>query len=535
MNTNTKPGFFVQGRQLFSKDGESVVLRGVNHMFIWTDRTGRCLREIAKTGANCVRIVWNVGGRVSDLERVIRECIRQNMIPIPELHDATGRWEHFPDLMEYWLRDEVVDMLQRHQEYLILNLANEPADVELDPIVFFDTYRIAITRLRAAGVRVPIMIDADGWGQSTGNIFAQGPALLHSDPEHNLLFSVHMWWPSARHDAQATGYATVAERVTATLEKSVEMDLPLLVGEFAPMAVGGVGDIPYQHILSECERLNVGWLAWSWGPGNLDCPDLDMTTHGSFNTLRGWGKEVCLTHTNSIQNTSKIPSFIQNGDYPADAGPDEGDLVSNGDFADGLSGWTTNFWGGKASVHHQDHSVVFEIENAGLESWTLQFGRKVALQEGCTYLFTMKAKADSPRTLNVNIKKDSDDFVPYANGRLIDLSTVWQEYGWKFTMKETSDAEALLTFDMGGNATGWTLGSVSLVRASAGERLHRSYHRNVQKNSGFFNAPNNGWELQLYSVDGKLLEVLDKGKGGEGMRAYPKLDRDGILVLKDAL
>jgi mannan endo-1,4-beta-mannosidase len=37
----------------------------------------------------------------------------------------------------------------------------------------------------------------------------------------------------------------------------------------------------------------------------------------------------------------------------------------------------------------------------------------------------------------------------------------------------------------------------------------------------------------LYSTKGELLEVLDKGRGGEGMRQYPKIERSGIMVVKD--
>ena len=42
---SAKPGFFVQDRFLYSKDNEKVVLRGVNHMFIWTDREGKTALE----------------------------------------------------------------------------------------------------------------------------------------------------------------------------------------------------------------------------------------------------------------------------------------------------------------------------------------------------------------------------------------------------------------------------------------------------------------------------------------------------------
>ena len=79
VKTAAKPGFFVQDRYLYSKDNEKVILRGVNHMFIWTDREGKTIPEIAKTGANCVRIVWNTRGRIRDLDNIIKiilDCLK---------------------------------------------------------------------------------------------------------------------------------------------------------------------------------------------------------------------------------------------------------------------------------------------------------------------------------------------------------------------------------------------------------------------------------------------------------------------------
>ncbi|MBO7384688.1 MAG: cellulase family glycosylhydrolase [Fibrobacter sp.] len=533
---NVKPGFFVQDRFLYTKDNEKVVLRGINHMFIWTDREGKTIPEIAKTGANCVRIVWNTRGRVSDLDGIIGLCIANNMIPIPEIHDTTGNWERLSDAVEFWLRDETLQMIANHQEYLIINVGNEPGSQKMPSDEFFNTYNIIVTKMRAAGIRVPIMIDADNWGQSEKNLLDVGPLLLQADPEHNLLFSIHMWWPSERHDAATTGFATVAERVTACLEKSVELNLPLIVGEFAPVAVGGAREIPYRHIMSECERLSIGWLCWSWGPGNFDSPDMDMTEHGSYNTLVGWGKEVSVDSPLGIQNTSVIPNFIQNKDFTTGSQGSGSNVILNGDFSaeNPLESWTTDFWGGKASVSVTNGEVRFDIKQAGKETWGLQFKQHLSLRNGVTYIFSMRAKADKPRTLNVNIKRDSDVYTPYANGRILDLSTSWQNFSWKFTMKEETDMEALLIFDMGGSPISWMLSDISLVQArSVADRLNRTFQRNVQKNSGYFNAPNGPWELRLYNVGGDLEQVLDSGKGGEGMRQYPKLEKGGIMVVKE--
>lgn len=531
-----KPGFFVQDRFLYSKDNEKVVLRGINHMFIWTDREGKTIPEIAKTGANCVRIVWNTRGRVSDLDNIISLCIANGMIPIPEIHDTTGNWDRLSDALEFWLREETLQMITNHQEYLILNVGNEPGNKEYPSDEFFSVYNLVVTKMRAAGVRVPIMIDADNWGQNEKNLLEVGPRLLQNDPEHNLLFSIHMWWPSERHSSVLTGYSTVEERVSATLEKAVELKLPLIVGEFAPMAVAGTREIPYKHIMAECERLSVGWLCWSWGPGNFDSPDMDMTEHGSFNTLFGWGKEVAVDSSLSIQNTSIIPNFIQNKDFTTGSRGSGANLIQNGTFSDAnpLEHWHTDFWEGKADVSVKDNQAHFKIIKAGKESWGLQFKQHLPLHNGVTYVFSMRAKAEKPRILNVNIKRDSEKYMPYANGRILDLSTSWQNFSWKFTMKEDTDLEAVLIFDMGGVPISWTLADISLVQArSVADRLNRTFQRNVQKNSGYFNAPNGPWELLLYSAKGDLEEVLDSGKGGEGMRPYPKIERSGIMVVKD--
>lgn len=531
-----KPGFFVQDRFLFSKDNEKVILRGINHMFIWTDREGKAISEIAKTGANVIRIVWNMRGKVSDLDSIISECIENNMIPMPELHDGTGAWDKLPEILDFWLRDEVLQMIANHQEYLILNIGNEIGDCEIETEEFFNAYNVIITKMRAAGIRVPLVIDADEWGQSTNNIMKQGRRLLQADPEHNLLFSIHMWWPSETHDLIKTGYPTVEKRITGELEKSVELGIPLIIGEFAPVAANGIREIPYKHIMAEAERLEIGWLAWSWGPGNQDTPEMDMTTHSSFNTLVEWGRIVCTESSLSIQHTSVIPSFILNNHFSTGVSGKGNDLIENGNFEkrSPLESWIADFWGGKVEMEFEDKQVYFKIEEGGTDSWSLQFKQKFSLRHGVTYIFSMRAKADRPRTLNVDIKKDADDYTPYANGRILDLSTSWQDFSWKFTMKEPTDDIAMLLFDMGGSSTNWTLAEVSLLQArSVTQRLNCSFSRNVQKNSGYFNAPNKPWELHLYSPAGELLEVLEKGNGAEGMRPYPKIEQSGILVIKN--
>ncbi|HTV24675.1 MAG TPA: cellulase family glycosylhydrolase [Polyangiaceae bacterium] len=308
---------YVQGRQLFDRCGEPVVLRGINEMVIWTAPEGQTFPEIAKTGANTVRVVWTVKDHPGEaqLDRVLSRAIAEKLIPIIELHDATGNLAGVPQVVEFWVRPEIVAVLKKHEQSLLLNIANEAGSaVQLADYV--STYTSAITKLRGAGLELPLMIDAPGWGQDVDTLQAAAPALMQADPQRNLLFSVHMWWSkgASSDDPGST------KRIRAEIEESVALNLPLVIGEFAHAGVGCSRSIDYATILTEAQRAGIGWLAWSWGPGNRDCNEMDMTTGGTFETLQGWGLEVSVSHPASIQKTSKIPASMARGECAVQLG-----------------------------------------------------------------------------------------------------------------------------------------------------------------------------------------------------------------------
>jgi mannan endo-1,4-beta-mannosidase len=302
--------FRVSGRRLYDRCGEEVVLRGVNEMIVWSggkDGTPE-FAEIAKTGANAVRIVWTEEGSASELDRAIENAVAQKLIPIPEHHGATGDLSKLSSVVDYWTQADVVSVLKRHEPYLLLNIANE-AGASVSRSDFENAYRSAITRIRDTGVKMPLVIDGPQWGQDIDMLQSAGPGLIQHDPEKNLLFSVHMWWNDAS-----------GNRVTSELNESVNMNLPLIVGEFAQHAVAGCDDAPfaYKILLSEAQRHGIGWLAWSWGSvNNSDCASqgsFDMTVGGVFgNWEESWGQEVAISDTNSIQRTSVRPASIVNG------------------------------------------------------------------------------------------------------------------------------------------------------------------------------------------------------------------------------
>jgi mannan endo-1,4-beta-mannosidase len=298
------PGFYIQGRHLYAKDGEKVILRGVNRMAVWVEPTGNfSLPQIEKIGANVVRIMWGIGKPDEEFDEIVRNTVKLGMIPMIEIHDATGDWSKLPKVIDYWLNPANVAVIKRHENYLLVNIANEAGWFVSDD-AFRTEYLLAVTRMRAAGIHVPLIIDASCWSRNMEQLLNTGLWLQQQDPDRNLMFSVH-WYDSDNNK----------ERITTALENAVALNLPLIVGEFAHKEVGCRGAIAYQHLLKECQRLEIGWLAWEWGgePHNADCREMDMTPSGHFEDLQGWGKEVAVTDPNSIKNTSVRPQFILNG------------------------------------------------------------------------------------------------------------------------------------------------------------------------------------------------------------------------------
>ncbi len=304
--------YHVAGRHLYDPCGEKVILRGVNEMFIWSeDLDGKkTFPEIAKTGANVVRIVWlsddeDSRGNARRLDLIIANCIANQMIPIVELHGATGKWDLLDAQVNYWLKPEVVAVIKKHEKYLLLNIANECGDHSVTEGQFKEGYEKAITSIRNVGLKLPLIIDASGWGQEVNILQATGPYLMEKDPEKNLLFSVHMWW--AEEDGSK-------DRIIKEIKESVEMNLPLIVGEFGPIGPECKKYIDVVTVMSQCQKNEIGWLSWSWGlVNNSNCELMDMTNNqrpGNFDGLHSWGLEVAVTDPNSIKNTSKRNSFL---------------------------------------------------------------------------------------------------------------------------------------------------------------------------------------------------------------------------------
>ena len=302
---------YVSGRHLYSAAGEKVVLRGVNEMFTWMAKANRgpTMAEIAKSGANCVRIVWLTTDSAADLDLIITQCLDNNMIPMVELHGATGNLDLVDEMVDYWVRSDVVDVMNKHKKWVILNIANEAgAYIETDE-KFNSVYRSAITRIRDQGVTVPLVIDASRWAKDYEQLFRLWEGLRDHDPEKSTMFSLHAYWLGTR-DEKIALYNEI-------IDKAVTDNIPLHFGE-GPQAVdfpSGEAN-PYQHLLQKCQEAEIGWLTWSWGEldnqdGGQDSP-FDITSDGvNGNWATEFARNLMVDDPNSMKNTSIRPEGLK--------------------------------------------------------------------------------------------------------------------------------------------------------------------------------------------------------------------------------
>ncbi|MDT9697177.1 cellulase family glycosylhydrolase [Streptomyces sp. P17] len=299
-------GLHISNGRLLEANGNDFVMRGVNHAYTWYPGETQSLADIKALGANSVRVVLSDGDRWTrntpeEVAAVIASCKANRLICVLEVHDTTGYGEDaaagtLDSAADYWIG--LKDVLAGQEDYVIVNIGNEPWG-NTDPAGWTDPTISAVKKLRAAGLEHTIMVDAPNWGQDWQNVMrTNAPAVYAADTTGNLIFSIHMY----------SVYDTAAE-ITDYLNAFVAAKLPILIGEFGGPA-DQWGDPDEDTIMAEAQRLNLGYLAWSWS-GNTD-PILDLSIGFDPNRLSSWGQRV-FNGPNGIARTSKEATIFGGG------------------------------------------------------------------------------------------------------------------------------------------------------------------------------------------------------------------------------
>ena len=288
------------GKYLLDMCGDTVLLNGIDYApYNWGyDPTNDELPEITQTGANCVRLVWYVNNAApyytNDLlDSVLGVCAANQMIPILELHDQTcnDSASALIALAKWYTGDAVRTILQKHQAYLVVDIANEAlyhnwaSDPAIAVGVYISTYDTIVSNMRAAGLNFPLMIDAPDCGTDISVFSTLAGSIIHSDPQHNMLFSAHAYWYSYANNDSG--------QMSSLIQAAAALNVPVLIGEFANYQDGNTYceySLNYLALLHICEQFSFPRICWIWD--NDECTARQLSNNGTFASLSAYGNDI---------------------------------------------------------------------------------------------------------------------------------------------------------------------------------------------------------------------------------------------------
>lgn len=305
----------VQGRFLKDTEGKNIVFYGVNVPVYgsgWKDDLVAVAEAVSThTKANAVRLLWYSEkgirdialknhsnpppyySRLANLDSAIAVYARLKILPVVYLSDLTDLNDYSIEgfnkyVVPFWTSPAVIQLIQKHKDHLIINLEDEwgatwdslSLGTPAGGSRFVNTYTYLISKLRQAGVSVPIMVDAPDGGSNGDFLISVGRQLVQNDSLHNLLLSVHTYW------TKENGIINhCPSDYTNYIKRLKNSNLPFVLGEVSNWSVAANGadfeSVPpvdfscagegsnkyivnYDALLTEAVRNQVGFFAWAW-------------------------------------------------------------------------------------------------------------------------------------------------------------------------------------------------------------------------------------------------------------------------------
>jgi mannan endo-1,4-beta-mannosidase len=303
-------GLHVSGRNIVEANGQTFIMRGVNHPHVWFTNQTSSFADIKAAGANTVRVVLGSGkrwGPSTDVGTVISLCKQNRLICVLEVHDTTGFGEEgaaasLDEAVDYWISQK--SALVGEENYVVINIGNEPIGNN-NAAQWIGATTAAIQKMRANGFEHLLMVDAPNWGQDWQFVMRDNAqTILDADSQHNTVLSIHMY-----------SVFSSAASIVDYLNRFQANGWPLVIGEFGWRFRDG--EVDHDTILAEANARGLGYLGWSWS-GNTD-PILDMTVNFNPAQLTTWGERI-INGANGIRATAR-EATIYRGTSPSTAPP----------------------------------------------------------------------------------------------------------------------------------------------------------------------------------------------------------------------
>ncbi|SMO75185.1 Por secretion system C-terminal sorting domain-containing protein [Saccharicrinis carchari] len=198
--------------------------------------------------------------------------------------------------------------------------------------------------------------------------------------------------------------------------------------------------------------------------------------------------------------------------------------------------------GGNGSVtYFENHLATVSVNEAGWASYSVQLFQDNMNLPNATYTLTFRAKADAPRSINVNVGKGLNVdpwFDPFMDGVTFDITTEWQTYTHTFT-KTNPEPMGKLVFELGTATNGTAVTNVHFDDVVLAESNATNINKRIEKSFAIYPNPAKdvvyviaepGSVINLYNMTGKLVatQLASETKNTIDVSALPK----GLYLIK---
>ncbi len=197
----------------------------------------------------------------------------------------------------------------------------------------------------------------------------------------------------------------------------------------------------------------------------------------------------------------------------------------NADFSAGESPWVFNtFTPAQATGTVENGEFAIMIQNGGVNVWDIFLGQtNLFIEKDKEYTVTFDAYASGGRTVSALVGRNSDPWTVYSGSQIIPLTTEKRTYSCTFIMREPTDNQARLGFDVGTSTEDIYFDNIFLSRGAwpnAVSRSHshqgRSFHLAQNYPNPFNSSTNIAYtvenpghvQLAVFNVQGQMLQLL---------------------------
>ena len=376
------------------------------------------------------------------IKEVVDLALEQDLLVIINMHHHDALFQNPAQNKDRFLAQwiQIAEFFKDYPEVLLFEVMNEPHN-QLTPELWNEYFAEALIEIRKTNPNRAVLMGTALFGGVAG-IFQLDPP-----EDDNIIVTVHYYNPFTftHQGAEWVGDQSqnwlgtewldlqferdaIEQEMASLISFSTERNIPIHMGEFGAYSRADMESrVRWTTFVARyLESIGFSWAYWEWSAG-----------FGIFNPQ------------NNQYNQPLVDALLHN-EMPE---PRQAHLITiyESNFENSNDGWNIfTQQNGQASLSRSQGILQAAVSRLGTENWHVQLVRSnLSLENGKMYRFSFEAKSEFNISLAFYIGRASSPFNSYSGFQSTRLNDEYLEYSTVFNMRDPSDPNARIVFDMG--------------------------------------------------------------------------------------